>query len=47
MSDIAENKTHAKKSGGISVQTILIGLAVAGFAALIAYQMFGCETCYL
>lgn len=46
MSDIVQNNSTPKKSGGISLQTVLIGIAVAAFAALIAYQMFGCATCY-
>ncbi|HEX3484141.1 MAG TPA: hypothetical protein VHT51_03715 [Micropepsaceae bacterium] len=45
MSDTVQNQNDTKKSG-ISVQTILIGVAVVLFAALIAYQMFGCATCY-
>ncbi|HXJ02447.1 MAG TPA: hypothetical protein VNH44_14585 [Micropepsaceae bacterium] len=48
MSDIVQNQnnSNAKKASGISVQMILIGIAVVAFAALIAYQMFGCSTCY-
>jgi len=45
----SENSGHAAeaKEGHTSiVQYLVIGAAILGFAALIAYQLFGCSACY-
>ena len=48
MSDAVQNEGNAapEKSGPRPVQIILIGAAALAFAALIAYQIFGCTGCY-
>jgi len=51
MSDTVQSKNgghapEAERSGTNIAQYLLIGAAVLGFAALIAYQVFGCAGCY-
>jgi hypothetical protein len=41
-----ETSTPAKVQGGVSTDIIVIGAIVLGLAALIAYQLLGCATCY-
>ncbi len=50
MSDTVRNDSNQaapeKKSGANMLQILLIGAAVLAVAGLIAYQMFGCASCY-
>ena len=41
-----ENVRETKGRGGVSTETIIIGAIVLGLAALIAYQLLGCASCY-
>ena len=55
MSNVVQNESNLAKgqpvpatetSGSSKLQTVLIGLAILAAAALIAYQIFGCASCY-
>ena len=50
MTNAVQNESHSQsqnETGGASVvQKILIGALLLGVAALLAYQFFGCATCY-
>jgi hypothetical protein len=42
----ADAGPQMEKSGTSATQMILIGLGILAVAALLAYQFFGCATCY-
>jgi hypothetical protein len=51
MSDTVQSESsgrtpEAQKGSTSILQYLLIGAAVLGFAALIAYQLFDCSACY-
>lgn len=41
-----QNTAPPAKSGGISMQTVVIAILVLAAVALLAYQFIGCGSCY-
>ena len=46
MSDAVKNENAKTKRSGLNAEVLVIGAIVLGLAALIAYQLLSCASCY-